>query len=301
MGFFPIDVFRGMRVFIARQDRALRFLPKRPLNGTWLAPGKGLRTVALIVATGGVAACGGSEKDVYISADVNTLYNVGMDHLEQRQWTQAVRFFNEVERQHPYSAWARRAQLMGAYAHYKKNDFDEAILASQRYLSLHPGSEQAPYAYYLIGLSYYEQIVDVGRDQRVTEQARDALYEVTQRYPDSEYAKDARAKYALTLDQLAGKEMTVGRFYQNQERLIAALGRFKTVVERYPNTNHVAEALHRMVEIYWALGITEEAQAYAAVLGHNFPDSKWYRYAYDVVKDDYTAPSEGGGFFSWLF
>ena len=249
-----------------------------------------------------LAACGGREQDVYISADVNTLYNAGMDELESRQWSRAIRFFNEVERQHPYSAWARRAQLMGAYAHYKKEDYDEAILASERFLSLHPGSKSAPYAYYLIGLSYYQQIVDVGRDQRVTEQARDALFEVMQRYPESEYAKDARAKYQLTLDQLAGREMTIGRFYQDRDRLVAALGRFKQVVEEYPNTNHVAEALHRMVEIYWSLGVTEEAETYAAVLGHNFPDSKWYRYSYDLVKGDaYTAPNEGGGFFSWLF
>lgn len=243
------------------------------MTGLWVVP------VAFLV----LAGCSSSEEDVYISADVSTLYNAASDFLDRRQWTRAAQVFNEVERQHPYSEWARRAQLMAAYAHYKARDFDDAILAAERFLSLHPGSRSAPYAYYLIGISHYAQIQDVRRDQRITRQAHDALLEVIRRFPDTDYARDAKAKFELTRDQLAAKEMTVGRFYQRDELYLAAISRFQTVVEVYPNTSHAPEALHRLVECYVALGIQEEAQAYAAVLGHNYGDTKWYAYSYSLV------------------
>lgn len=248
-----------------------------------------------------IAACSKNEEEVYISADVATLYNAASLSLERSQWSRAAGIYNEVERQHPYSEWARRSQLMSAYAHYRAKDYDEAILASERFLALHPGSVSAPYAYYLIAISHYAQIVDVGRDQRITRQAHDALLEVMRRYPDSDYARDAKAKFELTRDQLAGKEMEIGRFYQRRERYLAAIARFRTVVENFDTTSHTAEALHRLVETYAALGIMDEAQAYAAVLGYNYPDSKWYRYSYQLLTGENVVKLKDGGFLWGLF
>lgn len=217
---------------------------------------------------------------------VAKLYNEGLDLLRAGKYQKAAKQFEEVERQHPYSTWARRSILMTAYAHYERSSYDDSILASKRFISLHPGHEHAAYAYYLIGLSYYEQIVDVGRDQQVTTAALKALEEVERRYPGTLYARDAKAKAILAQDHLAGKEMKVGRYYLNNQAYVAAINRFKTVVIDYQTTSHTPEALLRLTESYMALGIKSEAQTAAAVLGHNYPSSEWYKDAYTLVRTD---------------
>ncbi|WP_454558439.1 outer membrane protein assembly factor BamD [Parapedomonas caeni] len=244
-----------------------------------------LRRALLVLAAGlALASCAKDKKELtYVARDVETLYNLGADTLAKGQYRQAAMLFDEVERQHPYSVWARRAQLMSAFSYYQANRYQEAILAAQRFLSLHPGNRDAPYAYYLIALSYYEQISDVGRDQKVTEQALQSLNELTRRYPNTSYATDARLKIDLTRDHLAGKEMEIGRWYQSRHEFLAATLRFRSVIERYETTTHVPEALHRMVECYLELGMREEAKRSAAVLGHNYPGSKWYERSYALM------------------
>lgn len=252
--------------------------------------------LAVILAIGalvGLSACSSDDKDKYIARDVNVLYNLGYDGLEKKRWKIAAAAFDEVERQHPYSAWARKAQLMGAFAAYMDNDYDTAILAAERFLSLHPGNQDAAYAHYLIAISHYEQISDVYRDQRVTEQAAGALTEVIRRYPETDYARDAQLKLDLVNDQLAAKDMDIGRFYLKQQQYLAAMGRFNHVITAYGTTSHVPEALHRMVECYVALGVESEARKYAAVLGHNYPGGKWYRYSYAMLTgEDVEQPQE---------
>ncbi len=250
-----------------------------------------------------LAACGsGDSEDRYVARDVEVLYNLGQDQLERGRYRLAAAAFDEVERQHPYSIWARRAQLMAAYAAYQSNRYDDSILAAERFLQLHPGNAGAPYAYYLIALCHYERINGVGRDQEETAQAQNALIEVIRRFPDSEYAEDARLKLSLTNDHLAGKDMEVGRFYLNRQEYLAAVGRFRNVIEKYETTSHAPEALHRLVESYLALGIAHEAQMAAAVLGHNFPESKWYRYSYRLLDGKGLEPVDSeGGWLSRLF
>lgn len=244
-----------------------------------------------------LTACSSSdeEQDTFVSTEVDVLYNLAANRAQNGRWREAARVFDEVERQHPYSVWARRAQLMSAYAHYEANEYDDAILAAERFLSLHPGNASAPYAHYLIALCHYEQIIDIGRDQRVTEQAMNALNEVVRRYPGSDYARDAQVKLDLVLDHLAGKEMEVGRFYLKRRDYLASIGRFRNVVDKYQTTSHVPEALHRLVEAYLALGVAPEAQAVAAVLGYNFPGSKWYRFSYNLLDDLDLTPESGSG------
>ena len=242
------------------------------------------KILALLLVATFVTSCSKKNREErYIAREVGTLYNEGKTNLDRKNYALAAAYFDEVERQHPYTVWARRAQLMSAYSYYQANDYDEAILAGERFISLHPGNSSAPYAFYLIAISYYEQITDVGRDQRVTEQALGALTQVALRYPDTPYAEDALLKIDLTRDHLAGKEMEIGRFYQSQRQFLPALIRFRNVIDEYQNTTHIAEGLHRMVEIYLALGVLEEAQQVGAVLGHNFPTSKWYKYSYALL------------------
>ncbi len=229
---------------------------------------------------------------------VAELYNEGLDLLRAGKYAKAATQFEEVERQHPYSSWARRAILMTAYAHYERNAYDDAVGASKRFLSLHPGHEHAAYAYYLIALSYYEQIVDVGRDQGVTRAALTSLEEVERRYPGTLYARDAKAKAILAKDHLAGKEMKVGRYYQNKHAYVAAINRFKKVVVEYQTTSHTPEALLRLTEAYMSLGVKSEAQTAAAVLGHNYPSSEWYKDAYTLVRSDGLEVREDKG--SWI-
>jgi outer membrane protein assembly factor BamD len=236
-----------------------------------------------------LAGCAGSSKRTkadtqYVARDVSTLYNLGKDRLDQGNYPLAAAVFDEVERQHPYSVWARRAQLMSAYSYYAGKDYTKSIDSSRRFLSIHPGNRDAPYAYYLIGLSYYEQIQDVQRDQSITKLALDSLGELVRRYPDTRYAADARLKIDLVRDHLAGKEMEIGRFYQNRSQWIASVMRFRTVVDEYQTTSHTPEALMRLTESYLALGIPEEARKSAAVLGRNYPNTKWYQRAYSLMQ-----------------
>ncbi|MET0370289.1 MAG: outer membrane protein assembly factor BamD [Sphingobium sp.] len=220
----------------------------------------------------------------YVARDVSTLYNAGKNRLDRGQYKLAAALFDEVERQHPYSPWARRAQMMSAFSYYMNRDYTESISASQRFLSIHTGNKDAPYAYYLIALCYYEQIADVTRDQKITQQALDALGELIRRYPQTRYAADARLKLDLVNDHLAGKEMEVGRFYQRRGQWLAATLRFRTVIDKYQTTTHTPEALERLVESYLSLGIPEEAKKAAAVLGTNYPGTKWYERSYELMQ-----------------
>jgi outer membrane protein assembly factor BamD len=220
----------------------------------------------------------------YVARDVNTLYNAAWDRLQRRQYLPAAVIFDEVERQHPYSIWARRAQLMSAYAYYAAGDHTKSIESARRFLAIHPGNRDAPYALYLIALNHYERISDVTRDQGVTRQAMDAFGEIVRRYPDSPYADDARLKLDLVRDHLAGKEMEVGRFYQRRNQWLASVIRFRIVVDEYQTTTHVPEALMRLTESYLALGIPEEARRSAAVLGANYPTTSWYERAYELIQ-----------------
>lgn len=235
-----------------------------------------------------LAACGGSsanEDVAYVARDVETLYAEAQRRLDGGNTQVAAALFDEVERQHPYSPWARRAQLMSAFSYYISRDYNKSIQNAQRFLSIHPGNKDAPYAYYLIALCYYEQISDVNRDQSITEQAQTALREVNRRFPQSEYAADARLKLDLVADHLAGKEMEIGRFYQRSGRWLAAQLRFRNVLDNYQTTSHTPEALYRLTESSLALGIREEAVKYAAVLGANYPGSEWYEKAFDLIGD----------------
>jgi outer membrane protein assembly factor BamD len=257
-----------------------------------------------VIASFGLAACGEKEKP-YVEREVNDLYNSAMDAMEQGDSKEAVRLFDEVERQHPYSVWATKAQLMSGFVQYMANKYDEAILALNRFIELHPGHRDVAYAQYLKALCYYEQISDVERDQQMTQRALESLQEVVRRYPQSQYARDARLKIDLTRDHLAGKEMEVGRYYLKRGNYLAAINRFRKVVDDYQVTSHVPEALHRLVEAYTALGLTEEARKAAAVLGHNYPGSEWYVDSYALATgNDVREPGEkkkGSGFLGWLF
>jgi len=220
----------------------------------------------------------------YVARDVNTLYNAGYDRLRQRNYAQAALIFDEVERQHPYSVWARRAQLMSSFSYYAARDHTKSIESARRFLAIHPGNRDAPYALYLIALNYYEQISDVTRDQGVTRQALESLGEVVRRYPNTPYADDARLKIDLVRDHLAGKEMEIGRFYQRRNQWLASVIRFRTVIDDYETTSHAPEALMRLTESYLALGIPAEAHRAAAVLGANYPSSHWYQRAYNLIQ-----------------
>ncbi len=240
-----------------------------------------------------LAACSGNEKPEYVERPVSELYNSAQDLLDAKEYKKAAEAFDEVERQHPYSVWATKATLMSAYAYYQDNKYDDAISALDRFISLHPANPDVPYAYYLKALSYYEQISDVGRDQQMTQHAMDSLDDVIRRFPDSQYSRDAKLKKDLTVDHLAGKEMSVGRYYQDRGEYLAAINRFKSVLDKYQTTTHVPEALSRLTESYLALGLTDEAKRTASVLGHNFPGSKWYEDSYDLLVGDGLNTREG--------
>ena len=261
--------------------------PLAPARTGTLRTGLVAGIAASTLLLGACAGRGGGDavRDTnYVARDVETLYAEARNRLDRGQPKVAAELFGEVERQHPYSPWARRAQLMAAFSHYLARDYNKSVQAAQRFLSIHPGNRDAPYAYYLIALSYYEQISDVTRDQKITEQARTALTEVVRRFPNTQYAADARLKLDLVNDHLAGKEMEIGRFYQRSGRWIAAQLRFQNVVENYQTTSHAAEALYRLTESSLALGVPAEAVRYAAVLGANYPGSEWYQKAYDLVQ-----------------
>jgi outer membrane protein assembly factor BamD len=234
--------------------------------------------------------------DTFVEEPAEKLYNEGLFLTnEKRDAKGGAKKFEEVDRQHPYSDLARKSLLMSAYAYYQANDYDSCIGAATRYVTMHPGSSDAAYAQYLIAASHYDQITDVTRDQTRTEKAIAALEEVVRKYPTSEYAVSAKAKLEAARDQLAGREMNVGRYYMQKRNYTAAINRFKTVVTQYQTTRHVEEALARLTEAYMAIGIVQEAQTAAAVLGHNFPDSPWYKDAYNLVKSGGFEPAENSG------
>jgi outer membrane protein assembly factor BamD len=228
----------------------------------------------------------------YVARDVGTLYTAGKTQLDQHNYKLAAALFDEVERQHPYSVWARRAELMSAFSYYLDRDYTKSIQSAQGFLAVHPGNRDAPYAYYLIAMDYYQQIADVTRDQQITQQALDALQELIRRYPDSRYAEDARLKVDLVRDHLAGKQMEIGRFYENRGEWLAATLRFRRVVDHYQTTTHVPEALERLTETYLALGVPDQANAAAAVLGANYPGTPWYQRAYKLVEEHPIKPGE---------
>ena len=245
--------------------------------------------VTLLAATASalvLTACQNSNRRAelaYVERPVEQLYARATEELDLRDYAQAILLFNEVERQHPYSEWARRSSLMSAFASYESRAYDEAIGTAQRYLSLNPAGQGASYAYYLIAVSYFDQIMDVGRDQKTTELARDALRDVIRRYPETDYARDATIKLDMVQDQLAGKEMEIGRWYLRRNQHLSAMNRFRTVVSDYDTTSHTPEALHRLVEVYLATGLKQEALAAGAVLGYNYPETVWYRYSYRLL------------------
>jgi outer membrane protein assembly factor BamD len=237
-----------------------------------------------------------AKDDTFVDEPADKLYNEGLYLMNQKKDPKAAsKKFEEVDREHPYSDWARKSLLMSAYAFYNAGDYDSCIGAATRYVTLHPGSPDAAYAQYLIAASHYDQIPDITRDQTRTEKAIAALEEVIRKYPTSEYAVSAKAKLEGARDQLAGKEMAIGRYYMDKRDYTAAINRFKTVVTQYQTTRHVEEALARLTEAYMAIGIVGEAQTAAAVLGHNFPDSRWYQDAYNLVKSGGVEPSENTG------
>jgi outer membrane protein assembly factor BamD len=268
---------------------------------------KAMRTaftvIAIAAAPALVAGCM-KEQDLNLATYVeqtdpaDQLYNQGLANLNAGRLKEASRKFDAVDRQHPYSEYARKALVMGAFTNYRQGNYDEAINAGKRYVALYPSSEDAAYAQYIVGLCYFKQIRNVTQDQKESRRAIEAMEEVVQRWPESEYVEDARTKIRFARDQLAGKEMQVGRYYLERREYIAAAKRFRYVVENYSNTRHVEEALARLTETYYAMGLTSEAQTAAAVLGQNYPDSQWYKDSYALLQSGGLQPRENAG--SWI-
>ena len=241
---------------------------------------------ACALALGGCQSNKRNTELAYVERPVEQLYNQGARRLDSRDYDTAILLFAEVERQHPYSEWARKSMVMSAYASYQTRDYTTAVSAAERYLALHPGGSEAEYAYYLIALCYFDQIIDVGRDQATTERARTALNDIVRRFPESEYAKDANLKLDMVNDQLAGKEMTVGRWYLRSNQTLSAINRFRNVVDTYQTTSHTPEALHRLVEAYLTLGLKDQALAAGATLGYNYPETDWYKMSYRPLTNE---------------
>lgn len=272
-----------------------------PKSATW---SRAARVLAVALLAGTLGACSSfdlfsKKEDTPPDEPADRLYNEGLYLLNAKKDARdAVKKFEEVDRQHPYSEWARKSLIMSAYAYYQAGEYDDCVNAAKRYITLHPGSPDASYAQYLIASSYFEEIPDITRDQARTEKALAALEEVIRKYPNTEYANSAKQKIEVARDQLAGKEMQIARYYMNKKDYTGAINRFKVVVTKYQTTRHVEEALMRLTESYMALGVVDEAQTAAAVLGHNFPDSQWYKHAYAVVKTGGAEPKENQG--SWI-
>ncbi|WP_374568013.1 outer membrane protein assembly factor BamD [Nitratireductor sp. ZSWI3] len=262
-----------------------------------------LLTVCALGASLLLSACN-TEKDLDLSTYVeqtdpaDVLYNQGLANMNSGRLKEASAKFEAIDRQHPYSEFARKAMIMNTFANYRQAKYEEAINSGKRYVSLYPTSDEAAYAQYLVGLSYFRQIRDVTQDQREARRTLEAMEEVVQRWPESEYVEDAQAKIRFANDQLAGKEMQIGRYYLERREYVAAVRRFRGVVEEYPNTRHVEEALARLTEAYYAMGLVSEAQTAAAVLGHNFPDSQWYKDSYALLQSGGLEPRENAG--SWI-
>jgi outer membrane protein assembly factor BamD len=279
--------------------------PRNP-NGSGRRTSALARAIALVVLLAPLGACSSlsslfskSDDDTYVEEPADKLYNEGLFLLnDQKDFKSAAKKFEEVDRQHPYSDWARKSLIMSAFAYYEGGDYDESITAAKRYVTLHPGSPDAAYAQFLIGSSYFDRIPDISRDQDRTEKALAELEEVVRKFPNTEYAVSAKKKIEIARDQLAGKEVDIGRWYMQKKDYTGAINRFKVVVTRYQTTRHVEEALMRLTEAYMTLGIVDEAQTSAAVLGHNFPDSPWYQDAYNLVKARGLEPAENKK--SWI-
>ena len=263
-----------------------------------------LLALSVIAAPLLLSACMSSEKDLDLSTYVDqtepadVLYNQGLANLNAGRLKEASRKFEAVDKQHPYSEFARKSMVMGAFANYRQGNYEEAIASAKRYLTLYPTTDDAAYAQYIIGLSYHRQIRDVTQDQKEARQTLQAMQELVTRWPDSEYVEDAKTKIRVATDQLAGKEMQIGRYYLERREYIAAIKRFRNVVENYSDTRHVEEALSRLTEAYYAMGLTDEAQTAAAVLGQNYPDSPWYKDSYKLLQSGGLAPRENAG--SWI-
>lgn len=252
------------------------------------SPRRPVALMAGLLLAVAVAACS-DKKETYVERPVEQIYNHATDLLLDRKYIDAAKEFDEVERQHPYSVWATKSQLMAAYSQYQASKYDDAIITLDRFIQLNPSNRDVAYAYYMKALCYYEQITDVQRDAKMTEQALKGFEEVVNRFPNSIYGRDARLKIDLTHDHLAGKEMDVGRYYLNRGDYLAAVNRFKYVVDKYQTTSHVPEALERMVECYLAMGLKDEAKRTAAVLGYNYPGSQWYVDSYELVETGKSA------------
>lgn len=261
-------------------------------------------TSGAVVLTMALTGCASGEKDIDLTKYVESidpadkLYNEGLANLEAGRLDEASKKFAAVDRQHPYTEFARKSLVMAAFTNYRKGNYEEAISMAKRYNTLYPTSDESAYAYYIIGLSYFRQIPDVTRDQAASRRAIAAMQEVVDRFPKSEYVEDAKTKIRFARDQLAGKDMQVGRYYLERKEYLGAIKRFRNVVEEYSNTRQVEEALARLTEAYYALGLVSEAQTAAAVLGKNFPDSPWYKDSYKLLQGGGLQPSENTG--SWL-
>ena len=267
------------------------------------------RAAALVLAAGlGVSVSGcsrleslnpfASEKyETKILPDVppDDIYNQGLARLQKKDDEGAAKKFSDLDKQFPYSDYSRKGLLMTTYAQYQGGNYGDAIQSAHRYTALYPNSPDAPYAMYMEAMSYYSQIPDISRDQDQAQKALDLFQQISTRYPQSEYADDSKFKIQVTRDQLAGKEMSVGRFYLERRNYTAAINRFRNVVGKYQTTRHTEEALARLTEAYLALGITNEAQTAAAVLGHNYPDSQWYKDSFALLKSDGLEPREDQG------
>jgi len=261
-----------------------------------------LRFLAMAAAVSGglvLSACSSDEPLApFVDIPAEKSYNAGIAYLQQGDYGNATKEFNKVDEQHPYSEWARKSLIMTTYTNYTRGNFTDAITSGQRYLALYPGSEDAAYAQWMIAQSYFNQMPDISRDQAQTQKAMAAMQELVTRYPDSPYAAEGKKRLDIARDQLAGKEMDIGRYYLNRKQYIGAINRFKTVVQDYQTTRHVEEALERLTEAYFALGVVDEAQTAAAVLGHNYPDSRWYKDAYTLLTNNGLQPRENGT--SWI-
>lgn len=260
-----------------------------------------LMGAAALMLTGcGAGEATQADNPIQKNETIEVLYDKASTSFEAQSYKQAVEEFSEVERQHPYSEWAARAQVMAAYSAYRAGQFDDAVAILDRFVKLHPTHASAPYAYYLTALCYYTQISDVGRDQKMSEHARAALRDVVERFPDTDYARDAKLKLDLTTDHLAGKEMEIGRYYLKRNDYPAALNRFKFVIDNYQTTTHTPEALHRLVETYLRLGVVGEAKKYAAVLGYNYPGSEWYKFSYEMMQGNLSPEEKKSTFDKYL-
>ncbi|AVA22096.1 outer membrane protein assembly factor BamD [Rhizobium sp. LEGMi198b] len=258
----------------------------------------------LLAGTGAVVTGCNTDKDIDItklgveSDPPEALYNQGLANIKAGNMTEAGKKFDAINKQQPFSEWARKALVMSTFVKYRTGQYDDAVQTGNSYLKQYPGSEDADYVQYLVGASYAKQIVDVTQDQRAAQQTIEAMSKLVSTYPNSQYVSDAQAKIRFARDQLAGKEMQVGRYYLERKDYLAAIARFRIVVEQYPTTNQIEEALARLVEAYYAMGIVPEAQTAAAVLGHNYPDSRWYADSYKLLKTSGVEPRESEG--SWI-